>query len=248
VAVTPDGRRIVTGAVDGSAKVWEAATGKELLPLKGHSNVVWSVAISPDGERILSGSDDNTARVWDTVSGKPRLTLNGHIDGVACAVFSPDGQRIVTGSRDGTVKVWEAASGEELLTLKGHSSGLWSAVFSPNGERIATASEDQTAKVWNVATEGQVAAWQQEEKATAKRLAVSVPDQSTPAEQDRALRAHDPGAIKQWLVLAPIPVESQGGKGGRWSKNRSPRRPPSARELANESRWVKASGFGRRCN
>ena len=56
VAFSPDGQRIVTGSLDETAKVWDAASGKELLTLKGHSGQVGAVAFSPDGQRIVTGS------------------------------------------------------------------------------------------------------------------------------------------------------------------------------------------------
>ena len=67
----------MTGSDDQTAKVWEAASGKELLTLKGHSGQIWSVAFSPDGQRIVTGSEDNTAKVWEAASGKELLTLYG---------------------------------------------------------------------------------------------------------------------------------------------------------------------------
>ena len=69
MAFSPDGQRIVTGSGDGTAKVWDAASGRELLTLKGHSDRVASVAFSPDGQRIVTGSGDETAKVWEAASG-----------------------------------------------------------------------------------------------------------------------------------------------------------------------------------
>jgi tetratricopeptide (TPR) repeat protein len=68
VAFSPDGRRIVTGSWDSTAKVWDAQSGRETLTLKGHTNYVSSVAFSPDGRRIVTDSSDSTAKVWDTAS------------------------------------------------------------------------------------------------------------------------------------------------------------------------------------
>jgi WD40 repeat protein len=64
VAYSPDGKRIVTGSVDDTAKVWDADTGRELGTLTGHTDRVNSVAYSPDGKRIVTGSWDKTAKVW----------------------------------------------------------------------------------------------------------------------------------------------------------------------------------------
>jgi class 3 adenylate cyclase/tRNA A-37 threonylcarbamoyl transferase component Bud32 len=147
-AFSPDGKRIVTGSKDWTAKVWDAAGGRELFTLTGHSNWILSAAFSPDGRRTVAGSGDHTAKVWDAASGKELLTLKGHSNWIGSVAFSPDSRRIVTGSGDETAKVWDAASGKHLLTLTGHGGQVWLAAFSPDGQRIVTGSSDKTAKVW----------------------------------------------------------------------------------------------------
>jgi WD40 repeat protein len=113
-AFSGDGRRIVTGTHALTAKVWDAANGKEQLTLKGHTEHIHAAVFSPDGRRIATGSADQTAKLWDAATGEELLTLKGHSDHVFSVAFSPDGQRIVTGSRDHTIKVWEAASAEQV--------------------------------------------------------------------------------------------------------------------------------------
>ncbi len=93
---SPDGKRIATGSNDGTAKVWDAETGQEILALKGHTNRVNSVAFSSDGKRIVTGGVDNTARVWDAETGREVVALKGHKSYLCSAVFSPDGKRIAT--------------------------------------------------------------------------------------------------------------------------------------------------------
>ena len=70
VAISPDAKRIVSGSADKTVKVWDVATGRELLSLKGHTDAVRSVAFSPDGKRIVSGSGDKTVKVWDAGNGQ----------------------------------------------------------------------------------------------------------------------------------------------------------------------------------
>jgi WD40 repeat protein len=113
VAYSPDGRRIVSGSVDNSLRLWDAASGKPIgPPLQGHTNSVSSVAFSPDGRRIVSGSWVNSLRLWDAASGKPiGPPLQGHTNSVMSVAFSPDGRRIVSGSRDNSLRLWDAASG-----------------------------------------------------------------------------------------------------------------------------------------
>jgi WD40 repeat protein len=72
VAVSADGRRIVSGGEDRTVKVWDAQTGQDLLALQGHTGWVYSVAVSADGRRIVSGGGDRNNRggpgevkVWD---------------------------------------------------------------------------------------------------------------------------------------------------------------------------------------
>ncbi len=151
VCFSPNGTRILTGSSDGTAKLWEVASGRELFTLREHTNGATSACFSPDGKHILTGSDDSTAKVWDAATGRELLTLEGHSGSVTSVCFSPDGKRILTGSGD-TAKVWEAATGRELLTLKGHTSYVTSVCFSPDGKRILTGSFDSTAKVWEATT------------------------------------------------------------------------------------------------
>ncbi len=150
VAFSPDGQRIVTGSWDQTAKVWEAASGRELLKLEGHGAPIWCVAFSPDGQRIVTGSWDQTAKVWEAATGRPLLKLEGHSAPIRSVAFSPDGQRIVTGSWDQTAKVWEAASGRVLRTIEGKNGNIGCVAFSPDGQRIVTGLGDNTAKVWEV--------------------------------------------------------------------------------------------------
>jgi WD40 repeat protein len=153
VAYSPDGKRLATGSVDKTAKLWDAATGKELRTFSGHTDWVTGVAFSPDGTRLATASADKTVRVWDVATGQILLTLSGHTDSVWGVTFSPDGRRIATASFDKTAKIWDAVTGQEILTLLGHTAGVFRGItFSPDGTRLVTPSMDKTAKIWDVAT------------------------------------------------------------------------------------------------
>ncbi|HKY54192.1 MAG TPA: helix-turn-helix domain-containing protein [Anaerolineales bacterium] len=150
VAVSPDGKRIATSSWDGTAKIWDAVRGNEILTLQGHSDEVWGVAFSPDGSQLITSSVDTTAIVWDADSGEALVTLSGHTASITRAVFSPiDGSRVATASDDGTVKIWDAKTGKELLTIIGLTGRMNGLAFSLDGSRIATAQDEGVAKIWD---------------------------------------------------------------------------------------------------
>lgn len=166
---SPDGKRMVTASSDGTARVWDVATGQVLAELRGHGvtltveaispetfDDVNSARFSPDGQRIVTTSNDRTVRIWDAATGAELAALRGHADTVFDAEFSPDGTRVV--SRDGvqTVRVWDAVSGEQIALLTQDAQGLRqtlaSAHFSPDGKYILTAGPDRDAQIWDAAT------------------------------------------------------------------------------------------------
>jgi WD40 repeat protein len=151
--VSADGRIVVTGSNDGTARLWEAATGREIRRLEGSlPNFVSSVAISPDGRTILTGSNDGMASLWEAATGREIRRLKGHTKPISSAVFSPDGRSILTGSEDKTARIWEEATSREIRRLEGHSGGVLSVAFAPGGHAILTGSEDETVRLWDAAT------------------------------------------------------------------------------------------------
>ncbi|MCH8344938.1 MAG: serine/threonine protein kinase [Planctomycetes bacterium] len=149
VKFNSDGTRIVTASRSGSViKVWDTATGDEILTVYGRSEGVASVAISSDGSRIAAGANYSTIQVWDGTTGEELLKFLGHKGRVSTVAFSPDGTRLVSASNhDKTIKLWDAANGEELVSLDGYR-----VAFSPDGTRLASPTIDKTIKVWDAAT------------------------------------------------------------------------------------------------
>jgi WD40 repeat protein len=69
LAFSPDGKTLASGTGE-VIKLWNVATGKKEVTLKGHTGMVYSVAWSPDGTKLATGSYDGTVKLWDAATGK----------------------------------------------------------------------------------------------------------------------------------------------------------------------------------
>jgi WD40 repeat protein len=101
----PDGQRMMTCSRDGSLRVWNLKSGKQMgEDWRDGDSGVWSIALSPDGKKVVSGSSDSRVRLWDIDTGKVVATWTGHTETVWSVCWSQDGHRVVSGSKDGTAR------------------------------------------------------------------------------------------------------------------------------------------------
>jgi signal transduction histidine kinase/WD40 repeat protein/streptogramin lyase/GTPase SAR1 family protein len=157
IAVSPDGKYILSGSEDNTAKLWETATGKEIRTFKGHRSWVCGVCFSPDGKFVLTGSYDHTLKLWKTAADKAIHTFTGHSHWVTGVCFSPCGKYIASGSWDKTIKLWDTGTGLEVADFKGHGNAVTGVVgFSPDGKYIISGSYDNTVKLWDIAAGAEV--------------------------------------------------------------------------------------------
>src|SRR5262249_42569303 len=114
VAISKDGKRIVSGGSDQMVRGWDATTGKEIRQLQGQAGIVRGVAISPDGKRAASAGSDGTMRVWDVEKGAEarKIQLQGKLAyGLA---FSPDGKYLASSGTVGAIQLWNPDTGQEV--------------------------------------------------------------------------------------------------------------------------------------
>ncbi len=149
LAYSPDGKYVVSGSTDGTARVCDVVTGVEVARML-HDEPVYAVAFSPDDRLVASGSDDGAVRVWDASTGAEVVRFV-HADMVNSVVFSPDGKYVASGSSDNTARVWEIASGREVARMT-HSDYVNVVAFSPDGGFVVSGGADNTARVWDAAT------------------------------------------------------------------------------------------------
>jgi WD40 repeat protein len=152
VALSRDGKTIVSGSQDGTVRLWDTS-GKAIgQPFKGHKDGVYSVAFSPDGKMIVSGGNDGTVHLWDKQGKAIGQSFKGHEGMVLSVAFSPDGKKIVSGSSDGTVRLWDK-SGKAIAIgqpFKRHEGWVnYSVAFSPDGKTLVSGSSDGTIRLWD---------------------------------------------------------------------------------------------------
>jgi len=168
-AFDPAGRYVATGSLDGTARLWDAASGR-LLHVLGHEQRVTHVGFAPDGGLLATASADRSVRLWDVETGEPRATLRGHTGQINRVAFTADGAELVSASADGTARVWDVPRGVLTATLF-HGGFLFDVAIAPDGRQVATSSWLGTAKFWRL-TRSRVASF---------RITAPHPDNLPPA-------------------------------------------------------------------
>jgi WD40 repeat protein len=136
VSFSPDGKLLLTASRDGTARLWDAATGRPRPPF-AHGSEVLAAAFSPDGRTVATGSREKGARRWDVATGReigvPLLVK--HPAALALA-YSPDGRFLVVGYGNGTTQVWDAATGRPALPPWRHNGWVASIDITPDGSTV----------------------------------------------------------------------------------------------------------------
>jgi WD40 repeat protein len=142
LALSPDSKK-VAAVFQGNpvAYVWDVASGKELLQLKGHKVGVCGVAWSADGKHLLTGSFDQTLGLWDAETGKQLKTFSGHTGVVYQVAFTPDGKKAVSVAQDANMRTWDVESGKEAAAST-HPAGVRGVAMMPDGKHFVTACFD----------------------------------------------------------------------------------------------------------
>jgi WD40 repeat protein len=168
LAFSPDGRRLVSGSLDHTAKLWDAVEGRELRTFTGNMTFA-SADFSPDGRWLALAATNghpldnakpatNSLSLWDSTRPDEVRGLNGHAGQLCCVRFSRDGRLLASTEGGMVVNLWDVASGRIIKTLKQglirskiYGGAFRSALaFSPDGRFLATRSWPVT--LWDIST------------------------------------------------------------------------------------------------
>jgi WD40 repeat protein len=172
LALSPDGKTLVTAGTDKVVRFWDSATGRRRLVLKGNRGAVVSLAFSPDGVLLATGGIRGAVQLWDAATGKERRALPGLADEAGSLAFGPDGKTLVAASgywtirvgtplsrflplnvdQPGEVKLWDVRTGASRFLPQGRPPKVLATAFSPDGKRFATASARPVIQLWDPAT------------------------------------------------------------------------------------------------
>jgi WD40 repeat protein len=151
-AYSPDGRRIVTASNDGTARVWDARTGRPISTLRTGSAPLSVVTFDRGGGLVFAAGADGRVRVWDGRSRRALRTLNpgaGPLDSNSVA-FSTASDRIITPSGAAAAVVWDARAGTRLRVARGQK--VDAVAIRDDGHQVATGGPDGTVRVSDART------------------------------------------------------------------------------------------------
>jgi WD40 repeat protein len=148
VAFSPDGRMIASG--DNTIYFWNLQGALIRQPLRGHEDLISSIAFSRKNPMLVSASWDSTIRLWDLRGNPTGQVLRGHNGKVYAVAFSSDGRTIASGGDDSTVRLWDLQGKPVGRPFGGHQRVVTSVAFSPDGQMIVSGSADSTIRLWNL--------------------------------------------------------------------------------------------------
>jgi WD40 repeat protein len=152
IATSPDAKFALTGSDDGTARLWNVATGEPIGSELPHPRPVLAVALSRDGHVLLTLAEDGVARIWKAGSNPPSALTLPHPGTVVAAALSPDGRTCITGGADGTARLWDTKTANPLGAVMTHKGPVKVVVFDAPGQRVLTGSSDGSSRLWDART------------------------------------------------------------------------------------------------
>ena len=155
LSFSPDGRRLAAASLDQTMAVWDVASQRTTLTMKGPSgDLRWF----PDSQRLAGfdfgfGNQAGSIFILNAETGEVERNLTEDLlTNYNVLDISPDGKWLATGGQSSTVNLWDTESWTLVAKLAGHQGSLMAVRFHPDGNWLASGSNDSTVRIWDVAT------------------------------------------------------------------------------------------------
>jgi len=212
VAVSPDGKLVVSGSDDETMRFWNPADGKAIRAVmvedkRPDGGWVGAVTFSPDGRALTANVTPRGVTFFDPATGKIDRGRPTFREGAYGVAFSPDGKLLATAS-DRSVRVYDAVKGNKVreFTFDKGIGRSWRVAFSPDGNHLAAAlhdygGEERTStkvRVWDLRSGEQVfAAWEHGGHANAVAFSPDGKYLAAGGEHEGSVEVYDWAANKQ---------------------------------------------------
>jgi WD40 repeat protein len=147
LAVSSDGKKLVSGGCDRIVNVWDLTPGYSNARLEqaieNHADWVFGVVFTPDGKHLLT-------KVWDLTAKESVLTFPEHQNAVYGVAVKPDGKVGVSVGEDHQLRFWNTTGdGKQIRAAGGHGKAIFRILYHPKQPLLLTCSADATVRVWN---------------------------------------------------------------------------------------------------
>ncbi len=141
-ALSPDSKKLVTGAKDGIISVRRASDLAILKTLPRQASSVTRVAFAPDATMVVSGSEVGVVTKWSGPEFASSTVLGRHDGGVSALAFSLESGLLASAGRDGSISVWNPTSGEKIASFS-QLDRLNDIAFLPGGRSLVSVGDDR---------------------------------------------------------------------------------------------------------
>jgi WD40 repeat protein len=159
-----DGRLLAAGCRDGTTRVWDAKTGKEIYKFKGPEGRFVSVAFAPDDRALAAVGADKSGstspegrviRVWN-LAEPGSVAREYPAPGFDSVTFSPDGKTLAGVCFGEKARLIDRKTGKDLYNLTGHLGAVVAIAYTPDGKLVASVADDRLIRLWDAHTGRQV--------------------------------------------------------------------------------------------
>jgi WD40 repeat protein len=153
LALSKDGKRLVTAGFDRSVRAWDLTNGKPLGVVKDLADAVDAIALSNDGKWMALGDRNGLVQLREVETGKVLRSFQTRQQGGNRAfALSPDNKTLAAGGYSEGVSLCDVQAGKETAYLVGHTGPVMGLAFLRDGQRLVSTSCDQTSRFWDVAS------------------------------------------------------------------------------------------------